>query len=300
MKNPKVLMPPGFDVDEAWKGCREWVDSKEPGSIAAAAGADPGCCSCPACGEMYWNWGVFVECDCGFQFPTDWWSQYSKGCNDARRVAGCGEMSGGMRHRRESNPYYREGFDDPPDGDAWKAKDSVDWRAVASDWKPQAERAPFAICERCGQEKEKHRRNRSGLCIKCESETECRHRCSLMEECCKAGVNFKELAGDEPGIMLRLPCFYTAGATTVVECPKRELKTADECQAEDDEIDRRIAELMLVGPLISEVKKQHKGQSWAGTRKCPICEGTLHLSHASYNGHVHGRCETKGCVSWME
>jgi hypothetical protein len=33
---------------------------------------------------------------------------------------------------------------------------------------------------------------------------------------------------------------------------------------------------------------------------CPICKGMLHLSQSSYNGHVHGRCKTEGCVSWME
>ena len=34
--------------------------------------------------------------------------------------------------------------------------------------------------------------------------------------------------------------------------------------------------------------------------ECPICKGKLHVSQSSYNGHVHGKCETDGCVSWME
>jgi hypothetical protein len=34
--------------------------------------------------------------------------------------------------------------------------------------------------------------------------------------------------------------------------------------------------------------------------KCPICSGRLHLSQSAHNGHVHGRCETAGCISWME
>lgn len=34
--------------------------------------------------------------------------------------------------------------------------------------------------------------------------------------------------------------------------------------------------------------------------ECPKCKGRLHLSQSSYNGHVHGRCETEDCVSWME
>ena len=34
--------------------------------------------------------------------------------------------------------------------------------------------------------------------------------------------------------------------------------------------------------------------------ECPACKGRLHLSQAAYNGHVWGKCETEGCVSWME
>lgn len=34
--------------------------------------------------------------------------------------------------------------------------------------------------------------------------------------------------------------------------------------------------------------------------ECPCCKGRLHLSQSSHNGHVHGQCETEGCVSWME
>jgi len=34
--------------------------------------------------------------------------------------------------------------------------------------------------------------------------------------------------------------------------------------------------------------------------ECPACGGGLHLSQAASNGHIHGKCETKDCVSWME
>lgn len=44
----------------------------------------------------------------------------------------------------------------------------------------------------------------------------------------------------------------------------------------------------------------YKGKSWAGVDECPVCKGKLYMSHAAYNGHVHGQCETKGCLSWME
>ena len=41
--------------------------------------------------------------------------------------------------------------------------------------------------------------------------------------------------------------------------------------------------------------------SGAGEMTCPVCNiGKLRYSRSSYNGHVHGRCLTAGCVSWME
>ena len=34
--------------------------------------------------------------------------------------------------------------------------------------------------------------------------------------------------------------------------------------------------------------------------ECPICKGKLLLSQSAYNGHVWGKCETAGCLTWME
>lgn len=39
----------------------------------------------------------------------------------------------------------------------------------------------------------------------------------------------------------------------------------------------------------------------AGVMACPICQtGKLKYSRSTYNGHVHARCSTAGCVAWME
>lgn len=60
--------------------------------------------------------------------------------------------------------------------------------------------------------------------------------------------------------------------------------------------------MTLVGPVVAEwrdwTEKNRRGK--AETIACPVCEGKLHLAQAAYNGHVHGQCETKNCVSWME
>lgn len=37
----------------------------------------------------------------------------------------------------------------------------------------------------------------------------------------------------------------------------------------------------------------------AGETECPVCKGTLVWRMAS-NKHIHARCETVGCVAWME
>ena len=35
--------------------------------------------------------------------------------------------------------------------------------------------------------------------------------------------------------------------------------------------------------------------------ECPICQkGVLHFSISSSNGHIWGRCTTKGCVAFMQ
>ena len=58
--------------------------------------------------------------------------------------------------------------------------------------------------------------------------------------------------------------------------------------------------MMVVLGGIADWRVKHKGKSHAEVVVCPACSGRLHLSIAAYNGHVHGKCETSGCVSWME
>jgi hypothetical protein len=58
-------------------------------NMRAAFGADPGCCSCPNCKQMFWSFGRVIECtECKFQFPTDWWPMYSYGVGDAHTLSG--------------------------------------------------------------------------------------------------------------------------------------------------------------------------------------------------------------------
>ena len=144
--DPIVVEPAAFSSDAAWQECSEYVEkcgglTYSDGELnwRAAFGADPGCCACPSCRQMYWAWGRKVQCvKCGFTFPTDWWPMYSYGVNAAHRrnnVLGPGnaiEAQAGLGHLHRSrmvHPYYRYGYEHPVE-DAWKERDTIDWRAV--------------------------------------------------------------------------------------------------------------------------------------------------------------------------
>lgn len=83
-------------------------------------------------------------------------------------------------------------------------------------------------------------------------------------------------------------------------CAHLRRPTPDEIAARKVWQDARMNKLGVVMTGIMPWRKANKGKSVAEVVECPACKGRLHLSISSYNGHVHGRCETAGCVSWME
>lgn len=283
MEVPKVIDPPGMDVAAELK----------------RIGEDVGVCACPSCDTYYASAGNVIECKCGFAFPVDWWHEYSRGNNHGLMLRNGGIESEGMKIR-ENNPYYRQGLRHPVE-DCWEQKNVQPWPALTAGWDPTTALSrmdEMAICERCGQEKEESRKRRSGLCIKCQSETECRHRCSMMEEQCKAGVSFESLR-EQRGENGCLPCYYRAGMISM-DCEKFEPITVEETEAKDKATGEAVAKHMLAMGLVVEVKQEHKGKDWRGVKPCPVCSGKLHMPHSSYNGHVWGKCETDGCLAWME
>jgi hypothetical protein len=82
-------------------------------------------------------------------------------------------------------------------------------------------------------------------------------------------------------------------------CPKWERRSLEHAEARADRIEESMRRMTLIGPAVSAWrKKEPRGKR--ETIECPVCKGRLHLSQAACNGHVHGHCETTGCVSWME
>lgn len=136
---------------------------------------------------------------------------------------------------------------------------------------------------------------------------------------CKAGVVYLDQFGRAPkdvphshiegvgyypsaGIFQRICCNKggeRSEAEQLAACPKWLRKTREQGEARHAEIEAAITRMMVVGPVVAEWRaKPPIGK--AEVIECPACKGRLHLSQAACNGHVHGHCETKGCVSWME
>jgi hypothetical protein len=109
---------------------------------------------------------------------------------------------------------------------------------------------------------------------------------------CKAGVEYVKP-------FMPLPCHKSTPDPSFT-CDHRLLPTEVEVQAQVDAWNRTEQRMTLVNQLVTEVRRAHGSEDWAGEVACPVCHGTLHLTHAKFNGHVWCSCDTQDCVSWVE
>lgn len=102
--------------------------------------------------------------------------------------------------------------------------------------------------------------------------------------------------------MDRQPCFIKPGETAAdrAPCPKLRPPTSEEIAAHKAWLAGRFDMLGVAFAWIADWRKAHRGKSAVDVVECPVCGGRLHVSISGRNGHVHGRCETAGCVQWME
>lgn len=121
--------------------------------------------------------------------------------------------------------------------------------------------------------------------------------------CCKAGIVYltvKSQAPDRTGFG-SYPCFREGEG---VPCSKRHFPTAEEVEAEVAEHDAHWEKLKAGMLACQEDAKKHgykKGSGGRGSIPCPACgTGELFYSVAGYNGHMHGKCSTPDCLSWMQ
>lgn len=121
------------------------------------------------------------------------------------------------------------------------------------------------------------------------------------ENTCEAGVDLDKFHGTKFGTR---PCFLDSktgeSKPDAAPCEKLRRPTPEEIAEHEKWAERRMGKMGLVMKGILPWRQAHKGQSAQEIVECPACKGKLHLSIAAYNGHIHGRCETINCVSWME
>jgi len=146
------------------------------------------------------------------------------------------------------------------------------------------------------------------------------------ESCCKAGINYSEAFDiNKPGILFRLPCIQyqtvaADGKSTYIKSGEPSMRkeidrrgeamspcthfrepTSEEVEADRRESDAFMNRTIVALKVASKWRvKPNPAEDRRDVVECPICKGKLHLSQSAYNGHVHGKCETDGCVSWME
>jgi len=127
---------------------------------------------------------------------------------------------------------------------------------------------------------------------------------SIKHDYCALGCGVSERmdAARKAGEPNMTPCIGGHKAKDVLAlCPKWQRRSLERSEARADGIEASMRRMTVVMPVVSawRVKPKPK-QDRRDVIECPACKGRLHLSQSSYNGHVHGKCETKGCVSWME
>lgn len=132
---------------------------------------------------------------------------------------------------------------------------------------------------------------------------QCIHFNGIQHECCRAGINYRSLAGlPDFGMALRLPCWEPSmgrKGETVVVCASYLEPTAGQIAEDEAEEKTYFAKMKKVLAAIAPWRtKPPIGK--VEIIECPSCSGRLHLVQAACNGHVHGKCATDGCVSWME
>lgn len=133
---------------------------------------------------------------------------------------------------------------------------------------------------------------RSGWCVHYRSPSD--------GDTCDAGVNYERFRKSAP---LPWPCFMDKNGKPKPDtaiCWDQRPPTPEEIEAHRVWAHDRAQVWMKVMASVAPWRKRHKGEAFGEVVVCAACGGRLHLSIARSNGHVHGHCETAGCVSWME
>ncbi len=124
----------------------------------------------------------------------------------------------------------------------------------------------------------------------------CKHFTGVQHDTCAVGVAYASVK-DTSTKPYGFPCLPEHGGHAT--CDKREFPTREEAEAEEAEYN---AAFKRIDSCLKAIHDKHgKARGVVDSMPCPTgCGGTLQYSIASYNGHVHGRCSTDNCATWMQ
>lgn len=115
---------------------------------------------------------------------------------------------------------------------------------------------------------------------------------------CDAGINVRNLVGgDVPGWFTRCPCIDRHESE--ITCIAYKDPSDKEIEADEKQWEFVISNLTLARPLIRKLKAENPNGG-SGSVECPACTGKFNYTISSYNNHMHAKCETEGCISFME
>ncbi len=124
----------------------------------------------------------------------------------------------------------------------------------------------------------------------------CAHFTGVQHDRCRVGVPYEFVKEGKT-----FACFQDEANGLV--CEKAHFPTREEAEIEkkaDDVAYERHRRAHRAVHDDAKAKGLGRGHGGEGVLVCPLCQGSLVYSVASYNGHIHARCRTEGCVSWME
>lgn len=128
---------------------------------------------------------------------------------------------------------------------------------------------------------------------------------------CRVNVRYDDVC-KQGARSIALPCFHPEFGNMPHDgspwptCEHISFKTTEELDAEDAEIEEQCAKFLAQHEVVRPAILKHIGvarkpvNDCRGKMPCPICGGELHYSVSAYNGHVHAKCLTEDCVSFME
>lgn len=126
------------------------------------------------------------------------------------------------------------------------------------------------------------------------------YRNPMQSDGCGAGVPFERI---RPLTFSQRPCYLndqSQSKPSAHPCEHLRLPSAAEIAEFERETEEEIQNFETVLRIVNPWRKQHARTDHHEVIACPKCNGKLHLSINSYNSHVWGKCDTDGCLEWME